>query len=149
MVRSGECRFTQKRLLEIDEWKPLAEAEKQARANFDSEIGGLKRDLQTLIQEASDTLPDLPNLDEHLKGVSSDLLNSASTLVSIRSRIETEVRQHLDKAQLLVKADMGQIDTLAEVETHVSERITCIDNLKVLPGKLKNTAKRLDRLRPS
>jgi DNA repair exonuclease SbcCD ATPase subunit len=35
--------FTQKRLLEIDEWKPLAEAEKLARANFDSEIGGLKR----------------------------------------------------------------------------------------------------------
>ena len=127
--------FTQKRLLEIDEWKPLAEAEKQARANFDSEIGGLKRDLQTLMKEASDTLPDLPNLDEHLKGVSSDLLNSASTLVSIRSRIETEVRQHLDKAQLLVKADMGQIDTLAEVETHISERITCIDNLKVLPGQ--------------
>ena len=80
--------FTQKRLLEIDEWKPLAEAEKQARANFDSEIGGLKRDLQTLIQEASDTLPDLPNLDEHLKGVSSDLLNAASTLVNVRSRIE-------------------------------------------------------------
>ena len=95
--------FTQKRLVEIDEWKPLAEAEKQARTNFASEIGGLNRDLQALIQEASDTLPDLPHLDEHLKEVSSELLNSASTLVSVRSRIETDVRQHLDKAQLLVK----------------------------------------------
>ena len=125
--------FTQKRLLEIDRWKPLAEAQKQARAEFDSEIGVLKRDLQTLIQEASDTLPDLPVLDEHLKEVSSELLSSASGLVSVRSRIETEVRKHLDKAQLLVKADVAQIDTIAEVETHVSERIACIDNLKVLP----------------
>ena len=95
----------------------------------------MKRDLQTLIQEASDTLPDLPSLDEHLKEVSSELLNSVSTLVSVRSRIETELRQHLDKAQLLVKADMSQIDTLADVEVHVSERITCIDNLKVLPAQ--------------
>ena len=125
--------LTQKRLLEIDEWMPLAEAEKHARSNFDSEIEGLKRDLQTLIQEASDTLPDLPQLDEYLKEVSSELLNSASTLVRVRSRIETEVRQHLDKAQLLVKAEMDQIDTLAEVETHVSERIACIENLRVLP----------------
>ena len=125
--------LTQERLLEIDAWKPLAGAEKQARANFDSEIVGLKSDIQTLIQEANDTLPDLPNLDEHLKEVSSELSNAASILVSVRSRIETEVRQHLDKAQLLVKADIGQIDTLAEVETHVWECITCIDNLKVLP----------------
>ena len=65
--------------------------------------------------------------------MSSELSNAASILVSVRSRIETEVRQHLDKAQLLVKADIGQIDTLAEVETHVWECITCIDNLKVLP----------------
>ena len=125
--------LTQKRLLEIDEWKPLAEAEKHARANFDSEIEGLKRDLQTLIQEASHTLPDLPHLDQYLKEVSYELLNAASTLVDVRSRIETEVRQHLDKAQLLVKAEMGQIDTLAEVETYVLERIACIDNLKGLP----------------
>ena len=125
--------LTQKRLMEIDEWKPLAEAEKNARANFDSEIEGLKRDLQTLIQEASDTLPDLPHLDQYLKEVYSELLNAASTLVNVRSRIETEVRQHLDKAQLLVKAEMGQIDTLAEVETYVSERIACIDNFKDLP----------------
>ncbi len=125
--------LTQKRLLEIDEWKPLAKAEKRARANFDSEVEGLKRDLQTLIQEASDTLPDLPHLDEHLKGASSELFDSVSTLVRVRSRIETKVRQHLDKAQPLAKADMGQIDTLATVETHVSECMTCIDNLKVLP----------------
>ena len=125
--------LTQKRLLEIDDWKPLAEDEKLARANFDSEIEGLKRDLQTLIQEASDTLPDLPDLDQYLKEVSSELLNAASTLVNVRSRIETEVRQHLDKAQLLVRAETGQIDTLAEVETYLSERITCIDNLKGLP----------------
>ncbi|MCY4415831.1 MAG: AAA family ATPase [Chloroflexi bacterium] len=125
--------FTQNRLLEIDQWKPLADAQKQARASFDYEIGALKRDLQTLIQEASDTLPDLPNLDEHLKEVSSELSNAASALVSVRSRIETEVRKHLDKAQLLVKADVGQIDTTAEVKTHVSERIACIENLKVLP----------------
>ena len=125
--------LTQKRLLVIDAWKPLAEAEKRARANFDSKIEGLKRDLQTLIQEASDTLPDLPHLDQYLKGVSSELLNAASTLVTVRSRIEMEVRQHLDKAQLLVKAEMGHIDTLAEVETYVSERIACIDKLKGLP----------------
>ena len=52
--------LTQKRLREIDGWKPLAEAEKRARVIFDSEIEGLKRDQLTLIQEASDTLPDLP-----------------------------------------------------------------------------------------
>ena len=125
--------LTRKRLLQIDDWKPLAKAEKHARTNFDSEIEGLKRDLQTLIQEASDTLPDLPNLDQYLKEVSSELLNAASTLVNLRSGIETDVRQHLVKAQLLVKAEMGQIDTLAEVETYVSERIACIDHLKCLP----------------
>ena len=125
--------LTQKRLLEIDGWKPLAEAERLARANFDSEINRLKRDLQTLVQEASDTLPDLPVLDQYLEEVSSELLNAASTLFSVRSRIETEVRQHLDKAQLLFKAEMSQIDTLAEVETYVSERIACIDNLKGIP----------------
>ena len=125
--------LTQKRLLEIDEWKPLAEAEKHARANFDSEIEGLKRDLQTLIQEANDTLPDLLHLDQHLKEASSELLNAASTLVNVRSHIETEVRQHLNKAQLLVKAEIGQIDTSAEVATYVSERIACIHNLKGLP----------------
>ena len=125
--------LTQKRLMEIDGWKPLTEAEKHARANFESEINGLKRDLQTLILEASNTLPDLPNLDQYLKDVSSELLNAALTLVIVRSGIETEVRQHLDKAQFLVKSEMGQIDTLANLETYVSERIACIDNLKGLP----------------
>ena len=127
--------LTQERILEIDKWKPLAEAEKHARANFDSEVEGLKRDLQTLIQEARDTIPDLPTLDEHLKEVSSELLDSVSKLVNVRSRIETEVRQHLDKAQLLVKADTSKIETLEDVETYVSERIACIDNLKVLPSQ--------------
>ena len=125
--------LTQKRLLEIDEWKPVAEAEKHAQANFGSEIEGLKRDLQILIQEASNTLPDLPPLGQHLKEVSSELLDAASTLVKVRSRIEADVRQHLDNAQLLVKAKSGQIDTLAEVEAYVSERMACIDNLKGLP----------------
>ena len=39
----------------------------------------MKRDLLILIKEASDTLPDLPNLDQYLKEVSNDLLNAAST----------------------------------------------------------------------
>ena len=125
--------LTQKRLLEIDGWKPLAEAERQARTNFNSETEGLKRDLQALIQEATNTLPDLPNLDQYLKEVSSELLIAASTLVNVRSRIESEVCQYLDKAQRLVKAEIGQIDTLAEVEIYVSECIACIDNLKGLP----------------
>ena len=125
--------LTQKRLLEIDEWKPLAEAEKNARARFDSEIEGLKRDLRTLIREASDTLPDLPHLDQHLNEASSELSDAASTLATLRSRIETEVRQHLDGAQLLVKADTGQINTLADAETYVSECTACIDSLKDLP----------------
>ena len=126
--------LTQNRLLEIGGWKPLVEAEKHARANFDSEIEGLKRDLQTLIQEASNTLPDLPHLDQYLKEVSSELSNAASILVRVRSRIETDVRQHLDKAQLLAKAEIGQINTLTEVETYASECTACIDNLKGLPG---------------
>ena len=138
--------FTQERILEIDAWKPLAEAEKQAKVNFDSEFGSFKRDLQTLIQEASDTLPDIPHLDEHLKEVSSELLNSALNLVSVRSQIETEVRQHLAKAQLLVKADMSQMGSLAEVETHVSERMTCIDNLKVLPERAEEYRQALKSL---
>ena len=125
--------LTQKRLLEIGGWKPLVEAEKHALANFHSEIKGLKRDLQTLIQEASDTLPDLPNLDQYLNNVSSELLIAASTLVKVRSRIEIEVRQHLEKAQLLVKAEVGQVDTLTEVESYASECTACIDNLTGLP----------------
>ena len=125
--------LSQQRLLEIDEWKPLAEAESHARANFDSEIEGLKRDLLTLIQEASDTLPDLPHLDQHLKETSSALLNAASTLVEVRSRIETEVRQHLDGAQFLVRREMDPFRTLAEVETYVTEGIACIEVLQDLP----------------
>ena len=66
----------------------------------------MKRDLLILIKEASDTLPDLPNLDQYLKEVSNDLLNAASTLTTVRSRIDTDIHQHLDKAQVLVKVDM-------------------------------------------
>ena len=125
--------LTQKRLLEIGGWKPLVEAEKHARSKFDSEIKEMKRDLKTLVQEASDTLPDLPHLDPYLKEVSNELLDAASTLVDVRSRIETEVRQHLDKAQLLVKAEIGQSDTLKKVEAYASECTACIDYLKGLP----------------
>ena len=125
--------LTKKRILEIGGWKPLVEAERHALANFNSEIKGLKRDLQALIQEASDTLPSLPNLDQYLKDVSSELLNAASTLVKVRSRIETEVRQHLDKAKLLFKSEMVQVDTLTEVESYAAESTACIDNLKGLP----------------
>ena len=125
--------LTQKRLLEIDGWKPLADAEKRARASFDAEIAKLSGDLQTLIQEASDTLPDLPNLDQHLNEASSELVAAASALEQVRSHIETGLRQHLHEAQLLVEAEKGQFDTLTEVETYVSERTACIENLKSLP----------------
>ena len=125
--------LTQNRLLEIGGWKPLVEAEKRARSKFDSEINDMKRDLQTLIKEANDTLPDLPKLDQYLKEVSNDLLNAASTLAKVRSRIETDVRQHLDKAERLVKEDVGHIHTLTEVETYASEVTACIDYLKGLP----------------
>ena len=125
--------LTQKRLMEIDGWKPLAEAERQARTNFYSETEGLKCDLQALVHEANNTLPVLPNLDIYLKEVSSELLIAASTLVDVRSQIESEMCQHLDKAKLLVKEEIGQIDSLAEVENYVSECIACIDNLKGLP----------------
>ena len=125
--------LTQQRLQEIGGWKPLVEAEKRARSKFDSEINDMKRDLQTLIQEASNTLPDLPHLDQYLKEVPNDLVNAASTLAKVRSRIETDVRQHLDKAQLLVKLEMGHIDTLTEVETYASGYTACIDCLKGLP----------------
>ena len=125
--------LTQSRLLEIGGWKPLVEAEKLARSKFDSEIKDVKRDLQTLVQEARDTLPDLPHLNQYLKEVSNELLEAALTLVNIRSRIETEIRRHLGKAQLLVKAEMGQSGTLSEVETYASETTACIDYLKDLP----------------
>ena len=125
--------LTRERILEIDGWKPLAEVERLARAEFDSAIDGLKGDLRILILHASDTLPDLPYLDQYLDGASSELVNAASTLVEIRNRIETVVRPHLDMAQLLVKSEMGRIDTLAEVEAYVSERIACIEHLRSLP----------------
>ena len=125
--------LTRRRLREICGWKPLAEAERCARAKFDSEIEGLKRDLQALIQEASDTLPDLPDLDQHLKEASSDLVGAASALIQVRYGIETAMRQHLDKAQILVKAEVGYFDTLTDVDAYVSERTGCIDNLKSLP----------------
>ena len=125
--------LTRERLQEIDGWKPLAEAEKKARDNFDSEVEGLKNELQTLIQEANDTLPALPHLDQHLKEMPSEIVDAASNLVNLRSRIETELRPHLDKAQILVNAAICQVNNSAEVESYVLERIACIDNLKVLP----------------
>ena len=125
--------LTQQRLLAIGRWNPLVEAEKHALSKFGSEINDMKRDLQTLIQEASDTLPDLPDLDQYLKEVPDALRNAISTLTRVRSRIETDVRQHLDKAQLLVKVEMGHIDTLTEVETYASEYAACIGHLKGLP----------------
>ena len=125
--------LTQNRLVEIGGWKPLVEAEKDARAKFDADIKLLKGDLQVLIQESRLTLPDLPNLDQYLKDVPSEVLTAASSLVKVRSRIETEVRQHLDKAQLLVDADMGNLDTLAKVTNYASECTACIGNLKDLP----------------
>ena len=126
--------LTQQRLLDIGEWKPLVEAEKRARSKFDSEITDMKRDLQTLIQEASDTLPDLPHLDQYLEEVPNELLNAASTLAEVRSRVESDVRQDLDKAQHLVEVELGQIDTLTKVGTYASEYTTCLDQLKGLPG---------------
>ena len=125
--------LTQQRLLEIGRWNPLVEPEKRARSKFASEIHDMKRDLQILIQEAEDTLPDLPHLDQHLKEVPNELLNAASTLAKVRSRIDTDIRQHLEKAQVLVKVDMGHIHTLTEVETYASEFTACIDGLKGLP----------------
>ena len=125
--------LTQNRLMEIGGWKPLVEAEKRARAKFDAQIKGLKGDLQILIQEARHTLPELPNLDQYLKDVSSEVLNAASNLVRVRSRIETEVRQHLDEALLLIDADLGELDTLEKVATYGSNCTACIDNLKYLP----------------
>ena len=68
-----------------------------------------------------------------MKEASSELSDAASILATVRSRIETEVRQHLDRAQLLVKGDTGQINTLADAETYVSECTACMDNLKDLP----------------
>ena len=125
--------LTRKRLLEIDAWKPLAKAEKCARAKFDFEIQELKRDLQTLIQEANSTLPGTPHLDQHLKEASSDLVTAALALVDLRSRIDAELRQHLEYAQNLSVAEMDQLDTLTEVENYVSERIACIEKLRGLP----------------
>ena len=132
-VHESPATLTQNRLSEIGEWQPLVKAEKKARSNFDSEIKGLERDLQTLIQEASDTLPSLPHLDPYLKDVSLELSNAASTLVNVRSQIETEVRQHLDDAQLLIEAETDQIDTLTRVNTYASQCTECIDYLKHLP----------------
>ena len=103
-------------------------------------------DLQTLIQEASDTLPDLPHLDQHLKEVSSEISSAVATLVDVRSRIETKVRQHLDKAQLLVKTKLGQCITIGELDTYVSERIACIDNLKCLPTQAEEYRQALSSL---
>lgn len=127
--------LTQQRLLDIGGWKPLVEAEKCARYTFKSEINDMKHDLQTPIQEASDTLPDPPRLDQYLQEAPNDLLGAVSTLATIRSPIDTDVRQHLDKAQLLVKVEMGHLDTLTKVEIYASEYTVCIDNLKGLPER--------------
>ena len=138
--------LTKNRLVEIGGWKPLVEAEKDARANFDAEIRLLKDDLQVLIQESRHTLPVLPDLDQYLKDVSSEVLNAASSLVRVRSRIETVMRQHVDKAQLLVDADMGKLDTLEKVTNYASECTACIGNLKDLPKHAEQYRKSLRSL---
>ena len=125
--------LTHDRLLQINDWKPLVEAERNTRSNFESETEDMKSELQTLIQEASDTLPEVPTIDQHLEDVSYEVLNAAGTLVDVRSRIETEIRQHLDKAQLLINADTSQINTLAAVKKYASECTRCIECLKGLP----------------
>ena len=125
--------LTQKRLLQINDWKPLVEAERHTRANFESEITGMKNELRTFVQEANDTLPDVSNIDQHLEDVSYELVNAAGTLIDVRSRIETDVRQHLDQAQLLINIDTNQINTLAAVKKYASECTKCVDHLKGLP----------------
>lgn len=138
--------LTRNRLLEIGGWKPLVKVEKDARARFDAEIKSAKGDLLTLIQEFRQTLPDLPKLDQHLKDVPSEVLNAATTLSRVRSRIETEVRQHLDKAKLLVDSDVGKLDTLAKVTTYASECTACIDDLKDIPRYAEKYRKALSLL---
>ena len=130
--------LTQVRLLEIGGWKPMVESEKKARAKLDAEITGLNllflRDLLFLIKEASNTLPDLPDLDQYLNDVSSEMSDASSKLVKVRSQIETDVRQSLDKAQSLATAETDHFETLTVVTTYALECTECIDNLKDLPG---------------
>ena len=87
----------------------------------------MKRELQTLIQEANGTLPNLPRLDEHLKKVSEELSKAAAALVDVRSRIETEIREHLNKAQLLIKREPNQINTLEEAKAYADECTRCVE----------------------
>lgn len=126
--------LTQKRLREICGWQPLVEAEKRAKNELESEIKGLKRDLSTLISEADNTLPKIPDLDPYLKKTSGALLEAASKLVDVRSEIDADVRQDLSDAQNLIDAEPGDSLTLGELETYVSDCTTCIDNLKHLPS---------------
>ena len=133
-VHENTATLTQQRLLEIEGWKPLVEYEKKARANLDADINRLKNDLLFLIQEATNTLPDLPDLDQYLKDAASELSDAVSKLVKVRSHIETDVRQTLDKAQFLATAETDHFETLTDVTTYASECTACIDILKGIPG---------------
>lgn len=132
-VHDSPATLTQERLLEIEGWKPLVEAERKARATFDLEVTGMKKEILSLIQEANDTLPTIPPLDEHLKGVSLDLSKAVAILVDLRAVIEPKVREPLDKAQILVKKEPNQISTLEEAKAYAEECTDCIDGLRELP----------------
>jgi len=137
--------LTQERLQQIGGWKPLVEAERKARSRFDSEVTGMRNELQSLIQEVNDTLPSIPPLDEHLKGASEELSKAVAVLVDLRSHIELEIREHLDNAQILVKKEPNQINTLEEAKAHAEEGTSCIDGLKGLP---KHAGEYRQALRP-
>ena len=125
--------LTQQRLLKIAGWKPLVKAEKKARSCFDSEITEMKAKLQVLIKEAGETLPTVPAIDQHTKMAANEVLNAAATSIDVRLRIETEVRQYLDKAQLLLDTDTSHLNSLSAVKTYASLFTKCIDGLKTLP----------------
>ena len=93
----------------------------------------MKAKLQVLIKEASETLPDVPTIDQPSNEASNELLDAATTLMDVRSRIDTEVRQHLNKARLLLKADTSHFNSLSAVNTYASGFTKCIGGLKNLP----------------
>ncbi len=132
-VHKNPITLTQKRLQEIGGWKPLVESENQAWANLDTEIKDLKHDLSTLVQEASNTLPDLPDLSDYLNNEPSELSDAVSKLIAVRSQIETDVRQTLDKSQSLTTTETDRFATLADVTDFATDCTTCIDKLKSLP----------------
>ena len=145
-VHESPATLTRNRLSEIGGWKPLVEAEKEAMSKVDSEIKGLKRDLRTLIQEARDTLPEIPDLDDDLKEVTVELSDAASNLVRVRSRIETQVRPYLDDAQRLVDAETDRIASLTEIITFATECTACIDQLRGLRGHAEKYRQALNSL---